>query len=330
MTDISKAIMTITEAVKAVKNCSEDLRNSASRDEVEAISSISAPAKIGLEKLDAFFGDSDAEVEMSRARSAGINVSSDGKFYDAITGGLFVPFWYDGDMRIKKGADIKRCSTLVAMAFGIKSADPSKVNYIGYKDGDRRNLSPDNIFWYEGDRPDPKVSLIEDISRRLIDADGDIDVVLTKYQGSYPPVSREFIDEIKTKKAFATITDKFFTYEDGSIVPTIEQIGEKNGLDCYGLLKQTKDVELVEEMLLRKVGMNQKISNQEIEIMTISVLDIKVDKKASYYAKLIKEKFGCDVNPSNIGNVINGKSSTAKTISTIYAEYRTKKAGGVN
>lgn len=329
MTDISKAITAITEAVKAVKNCAGDLKNAAPRENVEEIISISAPAKIGLEKLDAFFGDSEIEIEMNHARTAGINVSSDGKFYDSITGGMFTPFWYDGDMRIKKGADIKRCGTLVAMAFGIKSDDPTKVNYIGYKDGDRRNLSPDNIFWYEGDRPDPKVSLIEDISRRLIDADGDIDVTLTKYEGSYPPVSREFIEGIKSKKSFSTITDKFFTYEDGSIVPTLDQIGEKSGLDCYGLLKQTKDVELVEEMICRKVEMNQKISNQEIEIMTISILDPKADKKASHYAKLIKEKFGCEVNPSNIGNVINGKSSTAKTISTIYADYRTKKAGGV-
>ena len=145
--NISEAIMIITEAVKAVKNCAGELSTSASRAEVEAITSISAPAKIGLEKLDAFYMDSEIEIEMNHARSAGINVSSDGKFYDAVTGGLFTPFWYDGDMRIKKGADIKRCGTLVAMAFGIKSDDPAKVNYIGYKDGDRRNLSPDNIFW---------------------------------------------------------------------------------------------------------------------------------------------------------------------------------------
>lgn len=329
MTEISKAIASITEAVANVKTIANVLQNgSVSREEIEAIAPISAPAKICIEELDSFFGESDEEVEMRFARTSGIRVSSDGRFYDSITGGMLTPIWYDGEMRIKKGADIKRCGTLVALAFGIKSDNPNKVNYIGYKDGDRRNLSPDNIFWYEGDRADAKVCLVEDICRRLIDADGDIDVVLTKYEGSTPPVSRDYIEQVKTKKLFSTITDKFFVLENGTIVPTIDQIGEKNGLDCYGLLKQSKDVELVEEMIRRKVQMNQKISNQEIEIMTISVLDGKADRKAAYYAGLIKDKFGCEVNPGNIGQVINGKSPTAKTISSIYADYKTRKVGG--
>ena len=319
MTDINQAIEVIVQAVKETKGLAQILQlTPIGRDKLEEISAISPPTKLALKGLDCFF-ESASPTDRRSLPAIDVSVSNDGKFYRLSTGELLHPFWHDGEMRLRIGNIIKRCSVMVAQAFQIRSDTANNDNIIAYKDGDRRNLTPENLYWIDGEDGNQKILLVEDICRRLIENEWDIDLTFDMYRDSSPTISREYVQSILKKEAFASITDKFFVIENGKYKSVIDSDASTlSGLDCYGLLKQTKDIELVNEMLRRKVGLNQKIDEPEITIMIVNC-DDGVDHKAGWYSEKIKAEYGADINPAVIGQILTKKNQTLyKTITSVW------------
>ena len=322
MDNISETISTISNIVGCIRELSSMIKGSQiTIKEIEELASISSDTNQIIESMKYVFSIENTYIEQERKlnRQTGIYVTTDGHFYDN-EGKELHPVWYEGDMRLVVGENVKRCSVLITQTFGIKSDDLDGIRRIGYRDGDKRNLSVDNLYWYEGDEIDPKICLVEDVCRRLIECNGDVDETLKYYAGSTPRVSRQYIRDIKRKKGFKEISDGFFTFENGSIIPNIEiKSSNTNGLDCYGLLIQTKDTSLTEEMLKRKIEMSQNVSLFEEMIMWISI-QIKDDENILTYDQLnkaIKEKFKYE--PSQLNDVNRSKFiSILENIKEIY------------
>ena len=314
----------LTEAIEAIKiGCSESkefanvLRDHSdiTRTDLEGLAEFSPKVRLALLNLDVFFTSNKA-VKTVILRKEGIKVTNTGKFY-RMNGEEITPVWYDGELRLLLGEDIKRCSTLVVVAFGIKSEDRDSMMNIDYRDGDRRNLTPENLYWTKPYNADYKLLLVEDICRRIIQFKGDVDLILEQYVGSVPSVGRKYVESIINKEAFKDVSDNYFhTDSDGNIVSLLLDTGENSGIDCFGLLVNTRDRGLVESMLASKVELNQKLTMPEMEIVCISA---KCADDNLTSAATIMNKYGLNIVPEQIKSILNNKSShTLETVKEIY------------
>lgn len=349
-------IRNLIEARKSLKQLAQLLQTTnVTRTDADRVGSYIpklASAITGLQEWDA--GKNKENLEFKVAPYYGAKVSSKGDIYSIETGELFVPRWIDGDLRVKVGTSLRRCVDIVAKAFNIKA--PGNANWaLSFKDGDRRNLDPSNIMWVESKPMSEQeitaqnsIYLIEDISRRLIDYNGDTDKVFEQFNGSKPKISPQYIDTIKRKEFHPEISDRFFSIDaDGSIIPvnadtvideeleiaTAEPTNDDNidetigiattvsateGIDCYGLLMSTQDTGIVCDMIKDKVNRGQKISEQEKEIMYVAVTD--GDHKALWYMGQIKKMFGYELPLTEINYIRNTKSLTFQTLQKIFKE----------
>lgn len=313
----------LTEAIEAIKiGCSESKEFAAvlrdhpdiTRNDIETLADFSPKVRLALVNLDVFFTSAKA-VKTVILRKEGIKVTNIGKFF-RLNGEEIIPVWYDGELRLLLGDEIKRCSTLIAVAFGIKSDDRDSMMNIDYRDGDRRNLTPENLFWTKPYSSDYKLLLVEDICRRIIQYKGDIDLILEQYVGSVPSVGRKYVESIINKEAFKDVSDNYFHVDsDGNIVSLLMDTGEMSGIDCFGLLVNTRDRGLVESLLISKVEMNQKLSMSEMEIVCISA---KCPDE-NLTSATIMNKYGLNILPEQIKSILNNKSSTTlKIVEEIY------------
>lgn len=345
-------IRNLIEARKSLKQLAQLLQTTnVTRTDADRVGSYIpklASAITGLQEWDA---GKIENLEFKVAPYYGAKVSSKGDIYSIETGELFVPRWIDGDLRVKVGTSLRRCVDIVAKAFNIKA--PGNANWsLTFKDGDRRNLDPSNITWVESKPMSEQeiaaqnsIYLIEDISRRLLEYNGDTDKVFEQFNGSKPKISPQYIDTIKRKEFHPEISDRFFSIDiDGSIISStsIEPVDESDdvltedeiednidetigipttvsatdGIDCYGLLMSTHDTGIVCDMIKDKVNRGQKISEQEKEIMYVAVTD--GDHKALWYMGQIKKMFGYDLPLTEINYIRSTKSLTLQTTHKIF------------
>lgn len=316
MIDLAEAIEAIKISCSESKEFADILRDHSdiTRTDLEGLAEFSPKVRLALVNLDVFFTSAKA-VKTVILRKEGIKVTNTGKFY-RMNGEEITPVWYDGELRLLLGDDIKRCSTLVVVAFGIKSEDRDSMMNIDYRDGDRRNLAPENLYWTKPYNADYKLLLVEDICRRIIQFKGDVDLILEQYVGSVPSVGRKYVESIINKEAFKDVSDNYFhTDSDGNIVSLLLDTSENSGMDCFGLLVNTKDRGLVESLLASKVEMNQRLSMSEMEIVCVSV-KCPDDNITS---ETIMNKYGLNILPEQIKSILNNKSShTLETIKEIY------------
>lgn len=347
-------IRNLIESRKALKQLAQLLQTTkVTRTDADRVGSYIpklATAITGLQEWDIGINNN---IEYKVAPYYGAKVSNKGDIYSIETGELFVPRWIDGDLRVKVGTSLRRCVDIVVKAFNIKA--PGNANWsLTFKDGDRRNLDPSNIIWIESKPMSEQeitaqnsIYLIEDISRRLLDYNGDTDKVFEQFNGSKPKISPQYIETIKKKEFHPEISDRFFSIDaDGSIIPvnadvideeleitTAEPTNEDDidetvgiattvsateGIDCYGLLQSTHDTGIVCDMIKDKVNRGQKISEQEKEIMYVAVTD--GDHKALWYMGQIKKRFGYDLPLTEINYIRNTKSLTLVNIQKIFKE----------
>jgi hypothetical protein len=124
-------------------------------------------------------------------------------------------------------------------------------------------------------------------------------------------VSVDSIEYVLTLADYAGCTDS-----EGNIVSLLLDTGENSGIDCFGLLVNTKDRGLVESLLTSKIELNQKLTMSEMEIVCISAKHPSDDNITS---STIMSKYGLNILPEQIKSILNNKSSkTLKTVEEIY------------
>lgn len=361
MTDT--AIKNILEGRKALRALSILLQTTVvSKQDAEQIANYIPKLSSALKKFNDWNSSIYKKEEYRIAPYYDAKVSSSGDIYSLRTGELLVPFWYDGDLRVKTNNTLRRCVDIIVKAWGIKA--PGNANYtITFKDGDRRNLHHDNIVWAKSvPMTDMEIQaqngiyLIEDISRRLVDSHGDIAETFEFYNGSKPKISTTYINTILKKEFHPEISDRFFTLDrDGVLIPVGEAIvtdpntdedaeenvetteintdedsvdptfgipttvSASNGIDVYGLLMSTHDINICVDMLKDKVKRGQIISEQEKEIMYISCMDGS-DHNALWYMGEIKQKYGYELPATEIGHIRKTKSIAFQDVIKIFKE----------
>lgn len=249
-------------------------------------------------------------------------VSSHGDIWDLKTNQLLPQYFRDGDLRLSFskiiGIDTKRVAPIIAKAFQIWSPDRRGDFIIAYKDGDRRNITVNNIYWKKpsGEYVDTRKYLVEDICRRIIEFDGDIDKIYPKYDHSRPSVSKETIRQIKEKSVYTEISDLFFMYSDGKIYPRTDSMAidtsSNSGMDVSQFFRMSGDKNITGDLIRDKIKNGEPLSLDEKVIVVFMAMDSMGINKASDVKKIsnvIKSSFGTDIGFDFISQVKNDYTS---------------------
>lgn len=254
-------------------------------------------------------------------------VSENGDIWDVEKNILVPQYYMNGDMRIfTENAEIpnmtKRVSAIVCKAFGIKS---SKFN-LGYRDstqividfidGDRRNCRYTNLRWIEKPKNGPTFyqMTVDDICRRLLDFHGDVDKTLEMYEKTTPEVTKELIQDIKTKKIDRDISDKYFVYQNKGFFPRSHtaKIGN-DSFDVAGFFVTTGDKDMTLNLLKDKIKNDQKITPDEITIMVKSLMSRYKKPDSQVISDDIMNEFGISIPFDVVQESMNDTTSVVAT-----------------
>lgn len=244
-------------------------------------------------------------------------VSNYGHIWDIKTNKELEKRFIDGDVRVVIGKDVtrdsRRAAPIVTKAFQLRSPDRAADYIIGYRDGDRRNLRIDNLFWKKPDDTcvEIRTYMIEDVCRRIIEHEGDVDAIFERYTGSRPSVSKASIQQIMEKKIYTDISDMFFAYDNGKIYPRSDSLAtsinaERDGADIAGFFRMSNDKKISGDLLRDKIKRGQTLSIDEKVIVVFMAMDIIGISKANDSKKIsnvIKNTFGCDIGYDFINQV---------------------------
>lgn len=285
-------------------------------EDLEYGTRISNELKTAVDTMGKWVADA-VPVEFRLLRFQGLKVNNKGQVFDVVTDKEYTQVWRDGDMRIDIHGDIRRVVPIVASAFHVSA--PAPDSFIpSFKNGDRRDLRPENICWIrrELQRRDFKQLLHEDICRRIVDTNGDVDKIMEYYVDSKPAVSRELVESIINKEINVQTSDAFFNNIGGRIT-RVTQSKTATGFDVYGCLIQFHDWNLCENILKDKVR-DETLSDQEETIMIISISP-DIDKHPpEWYSEQVKEKWGYDIIPARVSKLL--AEPVAKEIKKIREE----------
>ena len=250
-------------------------------------------------------------------------VSDKGDIWNLTTNELMHQYFRDGDLRITMGSDpardTRRVAPIVSKAFQIWSPDKNGDYIIDYKDGDRRNMRVDNIYWKKptGEYVDTRRYLIEDICRRIIEFEGVIEKIMPKYEGSRPSVSAASVHQIRDKKLYTEISDLFFVNNEGKIYPRTDAMAidtntNKAGVDISQFFMISGDRNITGSLLREKIKKGETLTLNEKVIVIFMAMDIIGMDKANDVRKIsnvIKNSFGADIGLDFINQVRNDYTS---------------------
>lgn len=178
----------------------------------------------------------------------GMMVSEEGDVWDLMSDSLLETGFYDGEMKAiipgdrfatpEKLDKSMRIAPMVARVYGVTANDSNTSHQqmvIDYIDGDRRNLRPSNLKWIK--RPVNNKSLktlariiADDICRRLVDNNGDVEKTLEMYPNS-SNITSKYISDIRFKLIETDLSDKYFIVDKSgnfiSKLDTVEEVDEK-------------------------------------------------------------------------------------------------------
>lgn len=320
MADISEMILIVKESTSRIANLANEIReNPTTIDELKPITVISPPLKDALEHWEKFFETEAPPLECKVMSRIGVKINEKYEVFDLITSKRLTVAWRDGEMRVNKPAgssEWHRVSVLMAAFYGIKKSNSDYV--IGYKNGDRRDMSSTNLEWI----PNPgKLNytnlLVEDICRRIIEYDGDVNTILSKYKNSSPKVTEEYIRTILNKEAGRSISDRFFKLVNGRVekVESVNDSSTSNGMDIYQVFMMTHgDMSLVDEIFKTKCDGNFIISQTEFE-MLYAIVDDDNPHDPQWYVDKIKGRYGKTI-PVDVIKSINKESKIIEEIKT--------------
>lgn len=257
--------------------------------------------------LHGFWDEMDPDADWKIIHDMNIMVSDNGMFVSLDNEKVLKPYFIDGDLRISQTDDIKdakRAAPLVCKAFGIRSNDIKGDYIIEFKDGDRRNLSPSNIYWVRSCDVEKKNSttlLVEDICRRILEYRGDINKILPLYEGSKPPVTDKLVNGIISGQIYRNISDRFFIVSEGKVFPKADATPKStapDGVDVAGFLEISGDKELVKELLKDKLARKHTLSIPDKKVLTFFAIDSmgirKNDPDPKKVLNVIKNNWGID------------------------------------
>lgn len=264
-----------------------------------------------------------ADAEWRPVFDMNLMVSSYGHIWDIYANKELEKLFIDGDLRVILGKNIsrdsRRAAPIITRAFQIRSPDRTADFIIGFRDGDRRNLRIDNLFWKkpEADYIETRVYLIEDICRRIIEHDGDVDAIFERYHDSRPSVSRSSIQQIIEKKIYTDISDMFFAYDNGKVYPRTDSLAtdinaKQDGLDISGFFLMSNDKKVTGDLLRDKIKRGDTLTINEKVIIVFMAMDVIGVSKANDVKKIsnvIKNTFGCDIGFDFIDQVRNDYTS---------------------
>lgn len=246
--------------------------------------------------------DIDPDADWKKVSSLNVMASSSGLIYDLYTDQLLPQYFIDGDMRVVLGDDItrdaRRTAPIICRAFGIYSGHRDKQMVIDFRNGDRRDLRVQNLLWIEVpvDRPSVFEYLMEDICRRAIEFNGDIEKMLSMYENARPAVTKFMLDDIVSKRTHTDISDKFFMLSSsGEILPRthIGSDDSPNGLDVSQFILMSGDKKLSEKLLNDKIKDGMALSILEKTVCVFMALDSMGPKikDVKAIANTVKKKF---------------------------------------
>lgn len=194
------------------------------------------------------------EGQMSKRFKEGLMVSSEGDIWDLKNDCLLQPKFLDCEVKVLVKKDCfdppelednwMRVAPIVCRAFGINSntkATPSARVVIDYISGDRRDLRPTNLKWIKlSSTPNKSKILCEDICRRLIDTDGDVDKALKFY--CEKTITKEYISNIRNKMVEIAMSDRFFTIEKGVFTPTKKYAKKNLKNTSFSITREPDDI----------------------------------------------------------------------------------------
>lgn len=172
----------------------------------------------------------------------GLMVSEEGDVWDILHDKLLVPKFLDCEIKVVIEKDcyenaepndkVIRVAPIVCRLWNINSNTKGTSNasrvVIDYIDGDRRNIRPSNLKWIvQKSYPDRTKLLAEDVCRRLLDFDGDVEKTLEQYVGD-PSITSAYVSNIRFKLIQTAISDKFFKVDtSGKFYPIDSSVSSK-------------------------------------------------------------------------------------------------------
>ncbi len=262
------------------------------------------------------------DADWKKVRDYDFMISNYGDVWNISEKKLMKQHLRDGDMRITIGTngsrDTRRVSVLVAKAFQIRSPDRDGEFIIAFRDNDRRNLKVDNIYWKKptGEYVETRRYMIEDICRRILQFEGDIEKIMPLYEDAYPSVSRASVEQIRDKKIYTEISDLFFVNVGDKIYPRTDAMAvdtdANQGMDVAGFFRMSGDRKLTGELIRDKIKRGEALSIDEKVIVTFMAMDVIGINKANDVKKIsnvIKNTFGCDIGFDFISQIVNDYTS---------------------
>lgn len=259
----------------------------------------------------------DPNAEWRRLYCTDLMVSDKGTFYDIKKNTIIKPVFIDGELRVvvdDTDQGIKRAAVLVTRVFGLHSIDRNGEYIIGFKDGDRRNLSINNLQWVQEPVRNETLCLVEDICRRIVQFNGDVNKVLGEYEGSKPKVTEKFVKAVINKEIHANISNGFFVMMDGKIYPREKQRDEQNssGMDTAGFLVMSGDKKMTKSLLKDKIDRGHDLSLTEKTVIVFMAMESIGGKRVpdvTTIARAISNEFKIDIAFDFIEQIRNDYSS---------------------
>ena len=277
----------------------------------------------------------DPEAEWVKNNVDNLMVSSSGLFWSLDQNTIIKPRFVGGDLRIDfPNGDAKRAAVIVAKTFRLWSYDRNSDECImWFKDGDHRNIAISNLVWKKRSELSNISAwglLIEDICRRIIEHNCDVEKILECYEGSDPVVDKILIKRIIRKEKYSDISDRFFVLSGDTIVPREDIITNEDeadeithtslGYDIAAFLLTTGDKVIARQLLIDKIKEKQTISEDEKTMIVFSAIEqIGGNKKPTSrtIGKKINEIYDVTMPFDVIDNIITNGS---RTIADLYTK----------
>lgn len=250
-------------------------------------------------------------------------VSEYGDIYDIDKHELKALYFIDGDMRVLENEEdifsAKRAAPIVTKCFGIKSGDRDGRYIVEFIDGDRRNLSITNLRWIPepSSRPTDMEYIIDDICRRLVDFNGDVTKTLEMYKNSSPVVSKTMIQDIKQKKTSQNISDRYFTFLNGSFFARPHVKKDPTKFSISEFFVQTGDLKLTKDMIQSNINNDVVLQDEEVAILVYDYI-LNINKKCKDPVKVqkhLQEQYGLTYPLDYINEImLDDKATIAKVM----------------
>jgi hypothetical protein len=240
----------------------------------------------------------------------GLMVSEEGDVWDILHDKLLEKKFLDCEVKVVIGKDCYehpevadktiRVAPIVCRLWNINSntkgtTSASRV-VIDYIDGDRRNLKPSNLKWVvQKAYPDRTKLLAEDVCRRLLDFNGDVEKTLEQYVGD-PSITSAYVSNIRFKLIQTSLSDKFFKVDKtGGFYPIDQSVSNKKTKtttqnktsEKTEVKKADPEITVVSDDILDDHIRAKKLSDGEKNFILLKVINTLKEEKGKITPEIV-------------------------------------------